>query len=63
MKVNQIVSNSKHVVPLVDVIRDEGCGAYGLIFRNLQGVPLTQMFGEIKFMDGLKYIKNILQAL
>jgi hypothetical protein len=45
MKVNQIISYCKYVVPLIDVIRDEGCGVYGLIFSNLQGVPLTQMFG------------------
>lgn len=61
--VNQIISGCEHVVPLVDVIRDEGCGSYGLIFKNLHGVPLTEVIKFTDFKKGLGYVKGILQAI
>lgn len=63
VRVNQIIYQCPDIVPLLDVVRDQGCGHYGLIFKNLHGVPLTHLMAGLDFKTGLGYMKDVLRAL
>jgi serine/threonine protein kinase len=48
---------------LRDVIWDSNCGSYGLVFKNLFGVPLVSIEGKIEFMKRLRYMRDVVRGL
>ena len=46
IRINQIVHESPHVVPIRDVVRDDD-GNYGIIFHNFKGITLNHLIGKI----------------
>ena len=63
IRTNHLIRDCPNIIPLVDVVRDPGCSAYGLIFENLKGVTLNHLIGKIEPKQGIKYGIDIIRAL
>lgn len=50
-------------MPLYDVMKDEGCGSYALVFKNLEGVTLNHLIGKVNYNEGIRFSKQIIEAL
>jgi serine/threonine protein kinase len=53
IRINQVLADSGHVVPLIEVLKDEGCGSIALIFKNLHGLPFHVLHRQLSFMKKL----------